>query len=274
MKLLGKVAVVTGAAQGLGRAIAVAMADEGAHVVVNDIQQDKLDTVAAEITQRGRQCLAVRGDVSSRADVEQLFASAVERFQTVHILVNNAAKVPTSAADEERRNKHYTYVTTPMPRQAVGVTASLQDDDWLRWWDVNVHGQFYCIREALTYMVPQRHGRIINISSVAGISTASMHSPGYSASKAAVASLTKTVALDVAGAGVYVNAIACGGVLTPPFEEYLEHASDEQKQKLFQMIPVGRLGRPEEYASLAVYLATDTHYLVGQVISANGGTVI
>lgn len=274
MKLLDKVAVITGAAQGLGRSIALAMADEGANIVLCDIQEDKLVGVAAEIEARGRESLAIRCDVSSQAEVEKMFAAAAERFGTVHILVNNAAKVPTTPADEERRNKHYAYVTTPIPRQAVGVTSSLEDDDWLRWWDVNVHGLFFCTREALKYMEPQQYGRIVNISSVAGISTASMHSPGYSASKAAVASLTKTVALDVAGANIYVNAIACGGVLTPPFEEYLEHATDEQKQNLYQMIPVGRLGRPEEYASLAVYLSTENHYLVGQVISANGGVVI
>ncbi|RVW08266.1 SDR family oxidoreductase [Prescottella agglutinans] len=274
MRLLDKVAVVTGSGQGLGRSIALAMAEEGAKLVLCDIQADKLEDVSAEIEALGRECLAVRCDVSSRADVADMFAAAAERFGTVHILVNNAAKVPTTPEDEIRRNKHYAYVTTPMPRQAVGVTSSLTDDDWLRWWDVNVHGVFYCTHEALEYMEPQKYGRIINISSVAGISTASMHSPGYSASKAAVANMTKTVALDVAGANIYVNAIACGGVSTPPFEEYLEHASEEQKQNLYQMIPVGRLGRPEEYASLAVYLATENHYLVGQVISANGGVVI
>ncbi|MBM7365592.1 SDR family NAD(P)-dependent oxidoreductase [Gordonia hydrophobica] len=274
MRLQDKVALVTGAAQGLGRAIATAMAQDGADVVICDIQEQKLHDVAREIEALGRRCLPVVCDVSSPTEVASMFATAAERFGTVHILVNNAAKVPTRPADEERRNKHYAYVTTPMPRQAVGVTSSLTEDDWLRWWDVNANGVFYCTQEALKYMVPQQYGRIINISSVAGISTASMHSPGYSASKAAVASLTKTVALDVAGAGVYVNAIACGGVLTPPFEEYLEHASDEQRQNLYQMIPAGRLGRPEEYASLAVYLATENHYLVGQVISPNGGVVI
>ena len=87
-------------------------------------------------------------------------------------------------------------------------------------------------------------------------------------------SLTKTTALDVAGANIYVNAIACGGVLTAPFQDYLDRISDEQKNRFFQMVPLGRIGRPEEYASLAVYLASDEHYLVGQVISPNGGLAI
>ncbi|WFR73031.1 SDR family oxidoreductase [Prescottella defluvii] len=274
MKLAGKVAVVTGAAQGLGKAIALAMAIEGADIVACDIQADALAALAAEIEQHGGRCLPVRCDVSSPAQVHSMFGEAVGRFGAVDILVNNAARVPSSPEDVERRNRHYAYMTTPMPRQSLGITRNLTDDDWLKWWDVNVHGVFYCTREALQYMEPQRSGRIINVSSIAGISAASTHSPGYSASKAAVASFTKTVALDVAGAGIYVNAIACGGVLTPPFENYLTHASEEQKNSLYQLIPLGRLGTPEEYASLAVYLAGDDHYLVGQVISPNGGTVI
>ncbi|WP_432168619.1 SDR family NAD(P)-dependent oxidoreductase [Streptomyces sp. bgisy031] len=274
MKLQDKVALVTGAAQGLGKAIALAMAKEGADLVICDIQNDELARVAKEIETMGRQCLPMRCDVSASPEVAQMFTRAGERFGTVHILVNNAARVPNSPTDEARRNRHYAYVTTPVPRQSLGITSGLSDEDWLKWWDVNVHGTFYCTREALKFMEPQQYGKIINIASVAGISAASTHSPGYSAGKAAVASLTKTVALDVAGANVYVNAIACGGILTPPFEQYLAHATEEQKANLYQMIPLGRLGRPEEYASLAVYLAGDDHYLVGQVISPNGGFVI
>lgn len=274
MQLLDQVAVVTGAAQGLGRSIALAMAQEGADLVLCDLQEDKLAEVSAEIEALGRKCLALRCDVSDKEQVVETFARAAEQFGTVHILVNNAARVPNSPADEVRRSRHYAYVTTPMERQSMGITSSLTDEDWLKWWDVNVHGVFYCTREALKYMEPQGYGRIINIASIAGTSTASTHSPGYSAAKAAVVSLTKTVALDVAGAGIYVNAIACGGVLTPPFQAYLDNATEDEKRNLYQIIPVGRLGTPEEYASLAVYLAGDSHYLVGQIISPNGGAVI
>lgn len=118
------------------------------------------------------------------------------------------------------------------------------------------------------------YGKIINIPSIAGISTESSFSPSYSATKAAVISYTKTAAFDVAGANIYVNAIACGGVMTPPFKKYFAEASEEEKHNLLSMIPLGRLGEPEEYASLAVYLASDEHYLVGQIISPNGGLVI
>ncbi|MCC3312918.1 SDR family NAD(P)-dependent oxidoreductase [Nocardia africana] len=274
MTLHGRTAVITGAGQGLGKAIALAMAHSGADIVACDIQDDKLADLADEIEALGRACLPVRCDVSDRAAVDQMFADAADSFGTVHILVNNAALVPSSSADTARRNLHYAYLTTPMERRSLGITSSLTDEDWLRWWGVNVHGVFYCTRAALRCMEPQRYGRIINISSIAGTSAAGAHSPGYSAAKAAVASLTKTVALDVAGADILVNAIACGGVLTPPFQAYLDTATPEQKNSLYQLIPMGRLGTPEVYASLAVYLAGDNHYLTGQIISPNGGAVI
>ena len=161
-----------------------------------------------------------------------------------------------------------------MPRQSLGIVSSLSDDDGLKWWAVNMLGVFFCTRAALRFMEPQRSGKIINIASIAGLGTGSTHSPGYSATKAGVISLTKTTALDVAGANIYVNAIACGGVLTPPAQAYLDNATEGQKNSLFQMMPLGRICRPEEYASLAVYLASDEHYIVGQVISPNGGLVI
>jgi 3-oxoacyl-[acyl-carrier protein] reductase len=273
-RLAGKVALVTGAGPGLGGVIAQAMAREGARLVVCDIDAGALAGTESALQALGADCLALRCDVSDSAAVDALFAQAAGRFGTVDILVNNAARVPTSPAEEQRRNLHYRYVTTPMPRQALGIVASLSDEDWLKWWGVNMHGAFYCTRAALRLMLPQRSGKIVNIASIAGLGVGSAHSPGYSATKAGLISLTKTTALDVAGANVYVNAIACGGVLTPPFEDYLARADAEQKNRLFQMIPLGRIGRPEEYASLAVYLASDEHYLVGQVISPNGGLVI
>ena len=273
-RLQGKVALVTGAGPGLGGAIALAMAGEGARLVLCDIDAEALVSTQARLDELGAECLALRCDVSDRAAVDAMFEQAAERFGTVDILVNNAARVPSAPVEEARRNLHYQYMTTPMPRQSLGIVSSLSDDDWLKWWGVNMHGVFWCTRAALRLMEPRRAGKIVNIASIAGLGAASTHSPGYSATKAGVISLTKTTALDVAGANIYVNAIACGGVLTPPFEDYLARASEEQKNRLFQMVPLGRIGRPEEYASLAVYLASDEHYLVGQVISPNGGFVI
>jgi 3-oxoacyl-[acyl-carrier protein] reductase len=274
MRMQGKVALITGAGRGLGGAIAVAMAREGARLAVCDIDSDALEITRGEVTKLGSECLALQCDVSDSAAVDAMFAQAGRRFGTVDVLVNNAARVPSAPAEAERRNTHYAYMTTPMPRQSLGLVSSLSDEDWLKWWGVNMHGVFYCTRAALRFMEPQRSGRIVNIASVAGLGAGSAHSPGYSATKAGVISLTQTTALDVAGANIYVNAIACGGVLTPPFADYLATATEAQKSSLYQMIPSGRLGLPEEYAAVAVFLACENHYLVGQVISPNGGYVI
>ncbi len=274
MGLHGKVALVTGAGLGLGGTIAQAMAKQGASLVVCDVNMQALQATESAITALGADCLALECDVSDSAAVDRMFAQAAKRFGTVDVLVNNAARIPNSQQETERRNRHYAYMTTPMPRQALGIVTSLSDEDWLKWWGVNMHGVFYCTRAALRLMQPQKSGRIINIASVAGLGAASMHSPGYSAAKAGVISLTQTTALDVAGANIYVNAIACGGVLTPPFAAYLDGASEDQKNSLYQMVPAGRLGRPEEYANVAVFLAEQDHYLVGQVISPNGGHFI
>jgi 3-oxoacyl-[acyl-carrier protein] reductase len=276
MKLKNKVAIITGvaAAQGLGKAFADAFAAEGGKIAICDIDEEGVKERAGEIASKGTPCIGLRCDVSSLQSVQQMFAEVVKKFGTVDILVNNAALVPTRPADEERRNRHYAYLTTPMPRQSLGITTSLTDDDWLRWWGVNVHGVFYCTREALKIMEPKKYGRIINIASTGGISVMSGHSPGYSASKAAVVSFTKTVALDVAGANILVNCIAPGGIRTAPFDAYMEKVGPEKKAQLFQIVPLGRLGEPREYAALAVHLASDETYCVGQIISPNGGLVI
>ncbi|WP_296227000.1 SDR family NAD(P)-dependent oxidoreductase [Ralstonia sp. UBA689] len=271
MRLDDKVAVVTGAAGGLGKAIALAYADAGARVVLCDIQPAGLEAARAEVAQRGPACLALPCDVSDSRAVAGLFEQVDHAFGTVDILVNNAAIIPSQPIDEQRRQQHYAYLTTPQPRHSLGFTSSMTDQDWHRFWDVNVHGVFYCTREALKRMEARRAGKIINVASIAGLSAYSAHSPHYSATKGAVVAFTRAVAAEVAGANIFVNAIAPGGVQTELFTQYLAQMGEDRRNQLFQMIPLGRLGTPEEYASLAVYLAADGHYLAGQIISPNGG---
>jgi 3-oxoacyl-[acyl-carrier protein] reductase len=271
MDLNGKVALITGAGGGLGTAIARAYAKAGARLVLCDINEEALAQTTKEVRQLGAECLAARCDVSSSDNVATTFKRACDHFGGLHVLVNNAAVLPARPDDEERRNKHYAYLTTPLPRQSLGFTSSMSDKDWLRFWDVNVHGLFYCTREALRRMEPQRQGKIINVASIAGISAYSAHSPHYSATKGAVIAFTRSVAAEVAGANIFVNAIAPGGVHTEMFEAYLNKVGAETRNRLFQLVPLGRLGTPDEYASLALYLACDGHYLVGQIISPNGG---
>jgi len=272
-KLEGRVALVTGAGRGLGGAIAVDLARAGAKVAICDIDMPALENTRAAVEAAGAQCLAMRCDVSSSAEVSAMFGRIAGRFDTLHILVNNAALVPVRPVDAERRDKHYAYITTPVPRQSLQFTSAITDEEWHRYWDVNVHGLFYCTREALRLMEPRRYGRIINIASIAGISPMSAHSPHYSATKGAVIAFTKSVAAEVAGANIFVNAMAPGGVLTPEFSRYLQAAGEEKARQIWQFCPAGRLGTMEEYASTVTYLAGE-HYPVGQVISPNGGTVI
>ncbi|MFX1766517.1 SDR family NAD(P)-dependent oxidoreductase [Paraburkholderia sp. A1RI-2L] len=271
--LAGRVALITGAGGGLGGIIARHFARAGADIVICDVNLPALEETRAAAEAIGARCMALGCDITSSSNVKDMFAAIVERFATLHILVNNAALGPTAADDEVRRNKHYAYITTPQPRQALGFTSEITDEDWHRYWDVNVHGMFYCTREALRLMQPQSYGRIVNLASIAGISPISAHSPHYSASKGAVIAFTKSVAAEVAGGNILVNALAPGGVQTPFFEHYLGSIGEEARNRFWQVIPAGRFGTMDEYASVATFLAGD-HYFVGQVISPNGGAVI
>ena len=271
--LVGRVALVTGVGPGLGRALARALAEAGANLVVCDINEAELAAARAAVEEAGSECLTVRCDVSDSAAVQHMFVQAAERFGTVHILVNNAALTPNRPTDDVRRNRHYTYLTTPVPRQSLEFTSHITDDEWHRWWGVNVHGVFYCTREALKLMEPQQYGRIINIASLSGMSGLSAHSPHYSATKGAVIAFSKAVAAEVAGSNIYVNVMAPGLVHTQEVDTILEKMGEEGRNRFLQLVPSGRLGTPEEYAATVVHLAGE-HYLAGQVISPNGGILI
>lgn len=267
----GRVCVVTGSARGLGRAIAAALGAGGGRLALCDVLADELEQTAAQLRKAGCEVFAAPCDVSDSAAVDAFFALVEQVLGPVEVLVNNAALVPGGPSDEARRNRHYAYLTTPEPRDSLRFTSTMSDEEWLRFWGVNVHGVFFCTRAALRQMEPRRYGRIVNIASIAGLSALSAHSPHYSATKGAVIAFTRSVAAEVAGANVLVNAIAPGGVATPLFDDYLARLEPEARNRLFQLIPAGRLGTMEEYAGLAVYLAGDGHYLAGQVISPNGG---
>ena len=271
--LAGRVALVTGAGPGLGRALARGLAEAGANLVVCDINETSLEQARAAVEEAGSECLTVRCDVSDSAAVQRMFAQAAERFGTVHILVNNAALTPSRQADDARRNRHYTYLTTPVPRQSLEFTSNITDEEWHRWWGVNVHGTFYCTREALKLMEPQKYGRIINVASLSGMSGLSAHSPHYSATKGAVIAFSKAVAAEVAGSNIYVNVMAPGLVHTQEVEAVLQKMGEEGRNRFMQLVPSGRMGTPEEYAATVVHLAGE-HYLAGQVISPNGGMLI
>jgi Dehydrogenases with different specificities (related to short-chain alcohol dehydrogenases) len=214
----------------------------------------------------------VRCDVSDSAAVQRMFAQAAERFGTVHILVNNAALTPNRKDDDVRRNRHYTYLTTPVPRQSLEFTSNITDDEWHRWWGVNVHGTFYCTREALKLMQPQKYGRIINIARCRHVGPVRPQPP-LQRDQGGGDRLHQAVAAEVAGSNIYVNVVAPGLVHTQELEAILQSMDEEGRNRFWQLVPSGRLGTPEEYAATVVHLAGE-HYLVGQVISPNGGMLI
>ena len=266
-----RVCVVTGGARGLGRSIAAALGAAGARIALCDVLVEELEHTAAELRKVGCDVFAAPCDVSDSAAVDGFFTAVERALGPVEVLVNSAALVPGGPEDEARRNRHYAYLTTPEPRDSLRFTSAMTDAEWLRFWGVNVHGVFFCTRAALRQMEPRRYGRIVNIASIAGLSALSAHSPHYSATKGAVIAFTRSVGAEVAGANVFVNAIAPGGVGTAMFDEYLARLDPEARDRFYQLIPAGRLGTMEEYAGLVVYLAGDGHYLAGQVISPNGG---
>ena len=249
MKLSGKVALVTGANSGIGRAVALYLAEEGADVVVNYVvDPSEAQEVVKEIQAMGRSALAVKADVSSSAEVKAMFERAVQEFSTLDILVNNAGIGNFASA------------------------VDMKDDVWNRMLGVHLYGTMNCTREALKIMIKNKSGKIINIASICGI-TGCLGAAHYSAAKGGIMWYTHAVAREVISQGINVNAIAPGYIETP----LLSNAgmTDEMLKELLTQIPIGRLGKPREIASLVAYLASeDANFMVGQVISPNGGQVI
>jgi 3-oxoacyl-[acyl-carrier protein] reductase len=249
MKLSGKVALVTGANSGIGKAVALYLAEEGADVAINYVvNPSEAQEVVKEIRAMGRCALAVEADVSSSIAVKVMFERTIKEFSTLDILVNNAGIGNFASA------------------------VDMKDDVWNKMLAVHLYGTMNCTREALKIMVKKKSGKIINIASICGI-TGCLGAAHYSAAKGGIMGYTHAVAREVISQGINVNAIAPGYVETP----LLSNAgmTPEMLKDLLTQIPLGRLGKPREIASLAAYLASDdANFMVGQVISPNGGQVI
>ncbi|HJV64173.1 MAG TPA: 3-oxoacyl-[acyl-carrier-protein] reductase [Geomonas sp.] len=243
MSLNGQVALVTGASRGIGRAIALKLAREGAAVVVTATSVEGAQRTADEIAAAGGKALAVKVDVSSVAEVESLFKEAVAAFGKVDILVNNAG------------------ITKD------GLLLRMKEADWDEVIDVNLKGAFNCIREAAKLMSKARYGRIVNVSSVVG----EMGNPGqanYCASKAGLIGLTKSVAKELARRNMTVNAVTPGFIETDMTAEL----GEKTKEALMEQIPMGRLGSGDDIANAVYFLAAESgSYITGHVLSVNGG---
>jgi 3-oxoacyl-[acyl-carrier protein] reductase len=272
MKLKDRVALVTGAGSGIGRAIALRFASEGAVVVVNDLKIESAQKTVDELDgARGR---AIAADVSDSGQVRAMFG-LIERELggTLDILVNNAG-IAGSADDRERmRGLAETRVAETMAGEITthwDITQNMTDEAWHRMIGVHLNGTFFCTREALKLMSRVNRGAIINLSSVAALTGLDMV-PHYSAAKGGILSFTRAVAREVGSRGIRVNAICPGYIDTP----MTSGVSPLMQKILVSRTPLGRWGQPEEIASTALFLASDdASFYTGQWLSPNGGLVI
>ncbi len=244
-QLKDKVAIVTGASRGIGKAAALALATQGAKLVVNYARSSAAaEEVVKTITDAGGEAIALQADVSQSEDVDNLIKQTLDKFGRVDVLVNNAGITKDT------------------------LLLRMKPEQWQAVIDLNLTGVFLCTKAVSKIMLKQRSGRIINIASVAG----QMGNPGqanYSAAKAGVIGFTKTVAKELANRGVTVNAVAPGFIAT-------DMTHDLQSEEIIKFIPLGRYGKPEEVAGMIRFLAADpaAAYITGQVFNVDGGMVM
>jgi 3-oxoacyl-[acyl-carrier protein] reductase len=241
--LEGRVALVTGSAQGIGRAIALNLAEGGASIALADMQSSKLEEVAKEIEGQGGKAIRFCVDVTDLEAVQKMVDQTLEAWGKVDILVNNAGITRDS------------------------LVLRMKVDDWQAVLKANLDGAFYCIRAVLPSMVRQRYGRIVNIASVVA-QTGNVGQANYVSSKAGIIGLTKAVAAEVARRNITVNAVAPGFIAT----SMTENLPSEVKEKLLGLIPLGRMGTDSEIAAGVRFLVSEeARYITGHVLNINGG---
>ncbi len=242
-----KVALVTGGSRGIGRAVALALAKQGARVAVNYVANAQAaQEVVQQITDGGSQAVAVQGDVSQPEDAKRLVSKTLAAFDGIHILVNNAGLTQDN------------------------LLLRMSEEAWDHVIAVDLRGAFLCTKAAVRPMIRQRWGRIINIASVAGV-VGNAGQANYAAAKAGLIGLTKAVAKEIASRNVTANAIAPGLVAT----EMSSDLAPAQEQAILQLIPLGRPATPEEIAPAVVFLASEEAcYITGHVLAVDGGLVM
>jgi 3-oxoacyl-[acyl-carrier protein] reductase len=242
VNLKGKIAIVTGAGHGIGREIALTLARNGAEVVVTDVT-DEIFEVGKEIEALGSKASPIKCDVTEPEQAQEVEEKVVGKYERIDILVNNAGIYPQKAFLE--------------------MTA----DDWNKVLRINLNGAFHCTKAVLPKMVKQKYGKIVSITSIAGVVVAFPNLVHYSASKAAIAGFTKSLALEVAQYSINVNAVAPG-----PIDVGEMAADTEAYKQTVRAIPVGRMGRPADIANLVAFLVSDeANFITGQCIVSDGG---
>ncbi|MBW1734471.1 MAG: 3-oxoacyl-ACP reductase FabG [Deltaproteobacteria bacterium] len=246
-KFKGRVALVTGAAQGIGRAIALKMGREGASLALMDINE-KIFELANQLESGGMPSSAFKVDVGEERDVEDAVAQVMDRFKRLDIVVNNAGLV------------------RPAPFEKV------TDDDWDAVININLKGAFFCVRQALPHMKEQHYGKIVNIGSRAGLGK--MDRTVYSTTKAGMIGLTRTLALELAPHNINVNNVAPGPIATELFTAANPPGSPKT-EAILKSVPLGRVGQPEDVANAVAFLASDeAGFITGQTLFVCGGLTI
>lgn len=246
MRLKDKVALITGGARGIGRAIAMAFAREGADIVVADVNQEEAEKTARDIEALARKSLAIPMDVTNYLKVEEAINKILDKFGKVDILVNNAG------------------ITKD------GLLLRMNEAEWDAVINVNLKGTFNCTKAVSKAMIKQRSGKIINIASIIGI-IGNAGQANYSASKAGIIALTKTAAKELASRNINVNAVAPGFIQT----NMTAGLPEDIKQKMKEAIPLNKFGSPDDVAAACLFLASeDANYITGQTIIVDGGMVM
>ena len=246
MELQNKLALITGGAQGIGKTISEELVQNGAHVVLGDVNLEGAQATAEAINNNGGSASAVKIDVSNPAEVKQVFDSILKDKKPIDIMINNAG------------------ITRD------GLMIRMKEADWDRVLNINLKGTFLCSQQAAKQMMKQKSGVIVNIASIVGV-IGNFGQANYSASKAGVIGLTKTLAREVASRGIRVNAVAPGFIDT----EMTRVLDESVRQSLIEQIPLAKLGLPEDVARCVAFLVSDrSSYITGQVINVNGGMLM
>lgn len=245
--LLDQVAVITGGSRGIGREIALTLAEAGAHIIINGNNKTKLEQVKEEILAIGTCCEIVVGNIADSKTSENIVSCAMERFGKIDILINNAG-----INDRQK-------------------TLDMSLEDWQNVMDINLNGTLYTCKAVLPLMMKQRSGSIVNITSANGKTPHPNAAPSYGASKAAVTYLTKHFALEFGRYNIRVNALQCGPIASDMTDQW----TDEYREQMLQKIPLGRLGTTKDVAKGVLYLASNlSEYVTGASLNLSGGKLM